>query len=241
MIQLPKLGRANSGKVRVLIVDDQPVVRERLRQLIGRESDMAVCGETDNPRIALQLVAVKKPNLIVTDLSLKESHGLELIKDLRILYPDVRALVFSMCDESIYAERAIRAGASGFVTKREPTKEVICAIREILSGEIYLSHRVTGDTVRRFFARSSARPSSDIAKLSDRELEVLEFIGRRHSTREIAAALHVDVKTVATYRLRLKVKLGVTSVVELMTRAEELLQEVRPTVRRSEPLAVRAR
>jgi DNA-binding NarL/FixJ family response regulator len=241
MAQLPKFEHITPGKARVLLVDDQPVVRERLAQLIGSETDMSLCGETDDPRIALQLLATTKPDLIVTGLSLKDSHGLEFIKDLRLHYPDVRVLVFSMYDESVYAERAIRAGSSGFVSKRESTREVSRAIREILSGGIYLSSRVTGDTVRRFFGRSSNRPGSDLAKLSDRELEVLELIGRGRSTRQIAATLRLDIKTVETYRLRIKNKLGLRSMGELMMRAEELLRQARPSISCSKPLPVRSR
>jgi len=137
---------AEISKARVLIVDDQPVVRERLGQLVSSEPDMVFCGDADDPRMALELAAATEPDVIVTGLSLKDSHGLEFIKDLHLRYPSFRVLVFSMYDESLYAERAIRAGASGFVTKREPTKEVLRAIRCLLRGEFTCS---TGrDTLR---------------------------------------------------------------------------------------------
>src|SRR5207248_11799654 len=129
-------------KARVLIVDDQPVVRERLSDLIASQSDMVPCGEADDPRNAFELLRATRPDLVITGLSLKNSHGLELIKDLHIRYPRLPVIVFSMYPESLYAERAIRAGASGFVTKHRPTSELLCAIRHVLAGEIYLSEQI---------------------------------------------------------------------------------------------------
>jgi DNA-binding NarL/FixJ family response regulator len=230
MAQIPKnrktLGR---GKARVLIVDDQPVVRERLMELIISEPDLGVCGDVDDPRGAFQLAAVSQPNLIITGLSLKDSHGLEFIKDVHARDPSVKVLVFSMYEESVYAERAIRAGASGFLTKREPSEEVIAAIRRVLSGEIYLSKRATADTVRRFFERSSIASSSELTQLSDRELEVFELIGRGRSSRQIAATLHLSLKTIETYRSRIKVKLKLSTGPELVRQAEQHCSNIRRT------------
>jgi DNA-binding NarL/FixJ family response regulator len=225
MAQVPKFEHVTRSKARVLLVDDQPVVRERVAELIDGEMDMSLCGETDDPRIALRLVATKKPNLIVTGLSLKDSHGLEFIKDLHIRYPDVRVLVFSMYDESVYAERAIRAGASGFISKREPTKELLRAIRCVLEGEIYLSERIAAHSLRQFFVRSQRRSGSEFEQLSDRELEVFELMGRGLSSRQIAAALHLDPKTIETYRSRIKAKLDLRTSSELAQRAQQSLQD----------------
>src|SRR6266851_5133981 len=173
MAQKPKLRKvAEVSKARVLIVDDQPIVRERLAQLISSKRDLAFCGQADDPSNAFELIAAEKPDLIVTGLSLKNGYGLEFIKDVRVRNPEFQMLVFSACDEGLYAERAIRAGASGFVTKREPTKEVLRAIRTVLNGEIYLSERVTGNTVLRFFGLPSLAHGSELDQLSDRELEV---------------------------------------------------------------------
>jgi DNA-binding NarL/FixJ family response regulator len=221
---MPKAIPKEIGKARVLIVEDQPIVRERLAELINSEPDLVPCGDADNPRTAFELIPRAKPNLIITGLALKESHGIEFIKDLRLRYPGVRVLVFSMYDESLYAERAIRAGASGFVSKYEPTKEVLCAIRRVLSGEIYLSERVTAHAVGQFFARSSLAPGSELDQLSDRELEVFELIGQGRSSRQIASALHLDLKTIETYRSRIKVKLKLNTATELAQHAQQSLQ-----------------
>jgi DNA-binding NarL/FixJ family response regulator len=225
MAKIPKLKTpAEVGKTRVLIVDDQPIVRERFAQLINNEIDLAFCGEADNPRVAFELVEAKRPHLVVTGLALKGAHGLEFIKDLHARYPRVRVLVFSMYDESIYAERAIRAGASGFLTKRQPTMELVRAIRNVVAGEIYLSERIAGQALRRFFAHSSVTPQPELPQLSDRELEIFELIGRGRSSRHIASTLHIDIKTVETYRSRIKIKLGLGTAAELVASAQEFLR-----------------
>jgi DNA-binding NarL/FixJ family response regulator len=217
---------AKSGKARVLIVDDQPVVRERLAQLIHGDPNLALCGDADTARAAFELADAYKPDLVVTGLSLKGSHGLDFIKDLHQRSPAVRVLVFSMYDESLYAERAIRAGASGFLGKREPTEQVLHAIRRILAGAIHLSDRVTSDTVQRFFATSSRSMESELTQLSDRELEVFESIGRGRTGRQIAAALCIDLKTIETYRSRIKLKLKVNSGSELAEYARRWIEQM---------------
>jgi DNA-binding NarL/FixJ family response regulator len=224
MARAPKSNPAELGKVRVLIVDDQPIVRERVAQLINSEADMTACGDTDNSRTAFELAAAQRPDLVITGLSLKDSHGLEFVKDLHARYPRLQVLVFSMYDESLYAERLIRAGASGFVSKHRPTKELLSAVRRVLSGDIHLSERVTAHAVRRFFARSSPSSDSQLEILSDRELEVFELIGRGYSSRQIASTLRLDLKTIETYRLRIKVKLKLTTATELAQHAQQSLQ-----------------
>jgi DNA-binding NarL/FixJ family response regulator len=231
----PRQKSGEIGKARVLIVEDQPIVREKLADLISSELDLVCCGDTDNPRSAFALIPTAKPNLIITGLALPESHGLEFIKDLRARYPRLPVLVFSMYDESLYAERAIRDGASGFVSKHGPTKEVLCAIRRVLSGEIYLSERVTAHAVRQLFGRSSLPPGSELDQLSDRELEVFELIGQGRSSRQIASALHVDLKTIETYRSRIKVKLKLDSATELAQHAQQCLEHTTSSRVRTRP------
>jgi DNA-binding NarL/FixJ family response regulator len=225
---------AGIDKARVLIVEDQPIVREKLVELINGQSDLVSCGNTADPRIAIELIPKTKPTVIITGLALQESHGLEFLKDLHVRYPRIPVLVFSMYDESLYGERAIRAGATGFVSKHEPTKELLCAIRRVLGGEIYLSERVTAHAVRRLFARSSLPRGSELEELSDRELEVLELIGQGRSSRQIASVLHLDLKTIETYRSRIKVKLKLSSATELAQYAQQSLQHITSSHLRSE-------
>jgi len=228
---MTKSGRHSSppGKKRVFVIDDQPIVREHIVELIDRETDLTVCGEADDIRTAMELIARAQPHLVITGLSFKHSHGLGLVKDLRIRFPAVLVLVFSMYDELLYGERAIRAGARGFIEKRAATSELLRAIRHVLGGEIYLSDKASATTVGRFFRRPSPKPGSPLAQLSDRELEVFQLIGRGRSTKQIAAALRVDVKTIETYRGRIKVKLKLANATELVTQAKRHLEHAYST------------
>jgi DNA-binding NarL/FixJ family response regulator len=174
------------------------IVREKLAELMRSQADLMCCGTTDNPRSAFELIATTKPSLVLTSLALQESHGLEFIRDLRLRYPRVPVLIFSMFDESLYAERAMRAGANGFVSKYGETNELLCAIRRVLGGGIYLSERVTTHAMQQFFARQPLAPRSEADRLSDRELEIFELIGQGRSSRQIATALHISVKTIET-------------------------------------------
>lgn len=219
-----------TAKARLLLVDDQPIVRERLADLIANEPDLSVCGQTDDIHEAMKLIADTHPDLVITGLSLKEFHGLGLIKDLRLRFSGLRVLVFSMYDESLYADRAIRAGACGFVQKRASMAELLRAIRQVLSGHTYLSEKVAAEKIRQFFGRPLVRSGSPLEQLSDRELEVLQLIGQGRSTRQIANALHLDVKTVETYRSRIKVKLNLTCARELVQQAQHWVEQT--TVRR---------
>jgi DNA-binding NarL/FixJ family response regulator len=220
-----KLKAEENSKARVLILDDLPIIRERMAQLIQSEPDLVVCGETDDCRAAMQIIAATQPGLVVTSLSLKNCHGLDFIKDLHAHYPQLLILVFSMYDELVYAERAIRAGARGFIRKQESTKELVRAIRWVLEGEIYMSDRVTVTKVTRFFSRSSIKGLAPLEQLSDRELQVLQLIGHGQSTRQIASALHVDIKTIETYRSRIKIKLNLATAPELAHYARKWLEE----------------
>jgi DNA-binding NarL/FixJ family response regulator len=203
------------GEIRILLVDDHPLVRLSLREVIKREPDLLVCGEAEDREQALELVESAKPHLAIVDLTLKSSNGMDLIKDLRSRHPKVQILVLSMHDETLHAERAIRAGARGYITKQEATKKIMVAIRQILSGEIYWSERAA-QRVASKIAGSKASTGSSVDLLADRELQVFELIGAGQSTRQIAAALHIDVSTVETYRARIKEKLNLEDSLALL-------------------------
>lgn len=206
-------------KSKVLVVDDHPIVRQGLALLINREPDLAVCGEAEDAQTALQSVPTIKPDILVVDISLNGPDGLDLLKDIRIRYPEMPVLILSMHDESIYAERALRAGAQGYIMKQEATEKVLVALRRILSREIYVSERISNRMLQRYIgSQSSGRPSS-ISDLTDRELEVFRLIGEGHSTRQIAEELHISVKTVESYQAHIKEKLSLRSARELVQHA----------------------
>jgi DNA-binding NarL/FixJ family response regulator len=205
-----------TGPTRILIVDDHPLVRLSLREFIRREKDLEVCGEAEDRDQALALVAATKPKLAIVDLTLKTSNGMELIKDLRNQFPAVHILVLSMHDETIHAERAIRAGARGYITKQEATTRVMVAIRQVLSGEIYWSERAAARVASKIAAPAHSGGELPTDCLTDREFQVFEMIGAGRSTRQIAAALHIDVSTVETYRARIKEKLNLADSLALL-------------------------
>jgi DNA-binding NarL/FixJ family response regulator len=201
-------------------VDDHPLVRERLVELINREPDLEVCGEAEDRHEAIKIIASTRPHLAVIDLSLKNSLGIELIKDLQASHPEVLMLVVSMQDELIYAQRCIRAGARGYITKQQASRNVMQAIRQILDGNIYLSQAVSNQLLSRSFGKPTAADSFIFTSLlTDRELQVFELIGKGHSTRQIAEFLVLDTKTIETYRSRIKEKLGLMDGSELLQRA----------------------
>lgn len=202
-------------KARIFIVDDHPMVRERLAEMINRESDLIVCGEAEDARTAFQAIEHLKPDLAIVDLSLRNTHGIELIKDLRFRGDAVRILVLSMHDESVYAERVLRAGARGYITKQEPSRMVIKAIREILEGRVYVSEKIATRFMQKFAGANMQTLASQLDLLSDRELEVYQLLGQGRASREIAAMLGVDVKSVETYRARIRDKLGLDSTTDL--------------------------
>ena len=206
--------------IRLVIVDDHPLVRERLVELIDREQDLTVCGEAEDRHMALEMIASMKPQMAIVDLSLKSSHGLELIKDLQIRHPEVLILVVSMQDELIYAERCIRSGARGYITKQEASRHVMQAIRKVLAGEIYLSDAASSQLLARSLGRHAGSDfQHSVLLLTDRELQVFELIGKGHNTRQIAEFLTIDIKTIETYRARIKEKLGFKDAPELLQRA----------------------
>ena len=209
-----------SDKTRILLVDDHPMIRERLVELIEREADLKVCGEAEDRHEALELAAATRPGLAIVDLTLKSSLGIELIKDLQARFPQVKVLVVSMQDEMIYAERCIHAGARGYITKQQASRHVMRAIRQVLAGGIYLSEAMTHQVLERSMGRQAPRqPLEIVSKLADRELQVFELVGKGLSTRQIADLLFLDIKTIETYRARIKEKLGFKDGPELLQRA----------------------
>jgi DNA-binding NarL/FixJ family response regulator len=201
------------------VVDDHPIVRQGLTLLINREPDLAVCGEAEDAHTAIQSVPTVKPDILIVDISLNGPDGLDLLKNIRALYPDLPVLILSMHDESIYAERALRARANGYIMKQEATEKVLIAVRCILSGEIYLSERMSRKLLHQYISGASAETTSQLSALSDRELEVFRLIGEGRGTRQIADKLHISVKTVETYQAHIKSKLSLRSGRELVQHA----------------------
>jgi DNA-binding NarL/FixJ family response regulator len=201
---------------RILLVDDHPIVRERLAEIINRESDLSVCAEAADRQGAIAAVATSKPDLAIIDLALKNSSGLELIKDLHASHPRLLMLVVSMHDELLYAERVLRAGARGYITKQEATRSILLAIRRVLAGHVYLNEKTATTVIARLTSKPHTESASLSDQLTDRELQVFELTGNGLSTRDIADQLGIDVKTVETYRVRIKEKLNLKSASELL-------------------------
>jgi DNA-binding NarL/FixJ family response regulator len=200
---------SGSGAGRVLIVDDHPIVRQGLTQLIAQEKELEVCGEADDAATALEAVRDLAPDVAVLDLMLKGSNGVELIREMKSRNPSVRILVISMHDEAIYAERALKAGAHGYIMKQKAANEVLSALRKVLAGEVYVSDEVIGKILKRMVG--GAGPDTGIERLSDRELEVFQWLGQGLAVSEIADKLKVSPKTIETYRSHIKEKLGLSS------------------------------
>ncbi len=210
---------------RIVLVDDHPAVREGLADSINRENGLAVCGQADDYPGALRIIESSSPDLAVIDLTLKSSSGLELIKEIHLRWPGVLILVVSMHDETLYAERALRAGAQGYITKQEATHKVIQAIRHVLAGGIYLNEAISATILARLTGKPEQTADSITGLLAERELEVFEMMGKGLSTREIAQQLHIDTKTVDTYRGRIKQKLDLDSSSALLKLAIEWNRE----------------
>lgn len=209
-------------KYRIVVVDDHPIVRQGLEQLLEQEPDFLVSGTAEDAQDALEIIKNEVPDIALVDLSLKNSSGLELIKDLVVLYPALHLLVISLHDEDNYAERAIRAGAKGFIMKSEATETLLLAIRQVLKGDIYLSDRMKNRLLERMLNNNKKTDSGlAIDGLSDREVEIFELIGEGMKNQAIAGKLNISIKTVETYKTHLKNKLGVRDSAELMQRAVE--------------------
>jgi DNA-binding NarL/FixJ family response regulator len=210
-----------SGKAKVFLVDDHPIVRQGLGLLINREPDLVVCGEAEDAPSALQRMVSAQPDLMVIDISLDGPDGLELLKTIRLKEPILPVLILSMHEESTYAERSLRAGANGYIMKQEATERVLVAIRRILEGKVYLSERLTNKMLEQFVHGSGSSKNDPLMNLSDRELEVYRLIGAGHGTRQIADELHVSVKTVESYQAHIKEKLSLRNARELVQHAIE--------------------
>ncbi|HEY3762299.1 MAG TPA: response regulator transcription factor [Verrucomicrobiae bacterium] len=210
-------------KNKILLVDDHPLVREWLANLINEQPDLQVCGEASGAPHAFQLIADAKPAVAIVDISLEGGSGIELIKNVKTNHPQVAMIVLSMHDEALYAERALRAGARGYIMKREATKKILQAIRAVLAGKVYVSEKIA-DMMTEKFVEGSASGEYSVKQLSDRELEIFQLLGRGMNTRQIADHLHVGFKTVQTYCARIKEKLKLDNATQLLHEAIRWLE-----------------
>jgi DNA-binding NarL/FixJ family response regulator len=208
-------------KHRVLLVDDHPIVRQGLALLIDREPDLVVCGEADGAHTAFHAITTLKPDLVILDISLTGPDGLEVLKEIRTKTSNLPVLILSMHDESIYAERAMRAGANGYIMKQEATEKMLVAIRRILQGDVYLSERLTNTMLQQYVRGASQAKKSPLVNLTDRELEIFRLIGEGHGTRQMAEELHLSVKTIESYQAHIKEKLALRNARELVQHAIE--------------------
>jgi DNA-binding NarL/FixJ family response regulator len=208
-----------NAKKRILIVDDHPMMRQGLAQLINGEPELAVSWEAGNAGQALDMVLTHSPDLVLADISLPDKNGLELIKDIRAVRPTTAILVVSMHDEGLYADRVLRAGGRGYIMKQEGGKQLLVAIRQVLNGQIYVSEKMSEKIVEIFSKHHSDSDDSPATRLSDREFEVFQLIGEGKGTREIAEKLHLSVKTVEVHRANIKKKLKLKSATELVRQA----------------------
>ena len=201
---------------RIVIVDDHPLLRRALRELIQGEPDLDVCGEAANGHRAVQIVEQQRPDLVILDLSLKNSHGLDLIGQVRTRSPSTHVLILSMFDETVYAERCLRAGADGYIQKQDEVDKILEGVRTVLAGGLHISEELSSRILRRVVDHRTGSEESKIASLSNRELQLLELIGRGMTTQEIADILNLSTKTIHTYREHLKEKLDVDNVHQLV-------------------------
>jgi len=207
------------AKKRILIVDDHPMMRQGLAQLINGEPDLAISWEAGNANQGLEMVLAHSPDLVLADISLPDKNGLELIKDIHAVRPTTAILVVSMHDEGLYADRVLRAGGRGYIQKQEGGKQLLVAIRQVLNGQIYVSGKMSEKILEIFSKHRPDSHDSPAARLSDREFEVFQLIGGGKGTREIAEKLHLSVKTVEVHRANIKRKLKLKSATELVRHA----------------------
>ena len=208
--------RPGKSRTRILIVDDHPMMRQGLAALINNEKDLAVCREAESAAQAMEAIASAKPDLVIADITLPDKSGLELIKDTLALHPGLRILVVSMHDESLYAERVLRAGGRGYIMKQEGGRRLMEGIRQVLAGQIYVSEKMSKRILEIFSGRRDSSGGSPVEKLTDREFEVFQLIGGGKTTREIADRLRLSVKTVEVHRLHIKKKLGINTAAGLI-------------------------
>jgi DNA-binding NarL/FixJ family response regulator len=212
----------------ILIVDDHPIMREGLAQLINNEPDLTVCGEAESAEEALSRVEATKPDLVLADITLPGKSGIELIKDLQAVRPGLEVLVLSMHDESLYAERVLRAGGRGYIMKQEGGRKLMAAIRHVLGGQVYVSENMSARILDLFSGPRRTAAGSAVAKLTDREFEVFQLVGAGKGTRDIAGQLHLSVKTVEVHRANIKRKLALKTAPELVRHAVRWLESQRP-------------
>lgn len=219
-----KMNKPKDNRRRVLLVEDHAVVRFGIAQLINRQSDLIVCGEEEDASRALSAISTQRPDLVIADISLKDSSGLELMRNIKAQYPGMPILVVSVHDESIYAEIAFRAGALGYLMKQEALDKILIAIRRVLEGNIYVSDVLAARMLQQQVRGQTDVNESPVKSLSDRELEVFQLIGQWKKTKEIAQELHLSVKTVEYYREQIKRKLNLRDAAELTQHATSWVQ-----------------
>jgi DNA-binding NarL/FixJ family response regulator len=219
------MAKCQPDKNRILLVDDHPLFLEGLRQMIDRNATLAVCGQVSDAPGAMRAVPELKPDLVIVDITLGRSNGIDLIKSLKAKYEDLPILVISMHDESLYAERALRAGALGYVMKSEPARIVKAAIHKVLGGDIFLSEKMSTSVLAKLMSGKSENPGSSIEQLSNRELEVFQMMGQGRPTRQIAEDLHLTIPTIHSFRNRIKEKLQLKSSTELLLHAMQWFRE----------------
>ena len=217
--------RAVRQRTRVLLVDDHPVLTQGLTLIINSEEDLEVCGHAEDAGHAMELADSLQPNLAIVDISLKDSDGIQLLKNLKVRHPELLALVLSLHDEALYAERALRAGACGYVMKQSPLATVLTAIRKVLDGGIYVSDKIADRILAQTSGVKPVSVESPMERLSDREREVFRKIGQGLGTKDIADQLHLSIKTVETYRAHIKMKLQITTAAEMIQQATLWVRE----------------
>ncbi len=215
----PSKRKVARTKKRILIVDDHPIMRQGLSLLINNEPDLMVCGEAESAPEALAVIGPLKPELVLTDITMPGKNGLELIKDIQAMYPGTNVLVISMHDESVYAERVLRAGGRGYLMKQQGGQKLIAAIHQVLAGQIYVSEKMSAKILEIFSGRRTGNGGSPVGNLTDREFEVFQLLGEGKGTRDIAGQLHVSVKTVEVHRANIKQKLKLKTAPELIREA----------------------
>jgi DNA-binding NarL/FixJ family response regulator len=206
----------SKGHIRVFLVDDHPAIREAVADTINNTMDMEICGEAGSSDEAFRMIEKLDPDVAIVDISLNDAHGLDLVQNVRSQHPEVRMVVFSMYDENVYAERAIRAGASGYLMKSESTRRVVEAVRSVHDGEVYLSRQMASRILNKVAMGRSSEPSFAIDELTDREMAVFQMLGQGYSVQDIQDRLSLSRKTIETYRRRAKEKLGFDTVSELL-------------------------
>lgn len=208
-------------KAKILIVDDHPIVRYGIGRILNKEDDLIVCGEAEDGNEALQAIEKLKPDLVLLDISLKRFDGLKLAKIIRVDHPDIPVLILSMHDEAVYARKALRSGAKGYIMKEESSEKLVSSVRQVLRGEIYVSDAVKKEVLTNFGAPRSEQSKSFVDKLSDRERQIFILLGQGYSSRAIAEKLALSVKTIETHRSRIKLKLNIENNQQLLVTSAE--------------------